>query len=486
MAKSKEEEFYYDAANEQVVIQAAILSKQRRKALVHQLSSDEFLVPRHSLIWKALRAVEDQGLDYSNEIMTRMMRDEGGDDAALEYLAQLEEDLPDRVDNLEWHVGTLQWDATRARALKTSIPELIKAVKDPKATPNDVHASTRAVSRALEGGGRRHIHRPEVLYRNYRAELAARRAKRNVYPLGFDVFDHKLTEGFMPGRTTVVAGVPGSGKSTVMAAWTIFLAQLGRRPLYCCWEMEPESMIDVMCSFMTGVTLRQIVQGELSDKDAKRVDKASKWILSKIRFMGLPFFDELRRGDKKKPSNDRNLDILEGYIAESGCDVAVYDVWERMLFWLDPSDVSRALIRMQDLHKEYAVQGVIVQHLRLKDVEARSDKRPTRESIKGTGTYTEVADQIYGIHRDAQFKKVEDNTVETINMKQRKGESNWSIRWAWDGARCYVGDPEEVPYDPGLESAVEVGDIGGIKTGGKGKGGDNKGKRSSRVGRRDQ
>lgn len=453
-----DEEFVYDAANEAVIIGAAVADAEARKRLVHTLGADEFLVGRHAAIWRALRGLTDTGLEYTPEAARKFLEREGGDSGASEYLGGIERDA-EVPENLEWHTELMRWDATRARTLKGPVPELLRSLRDPKAVQGDVLGAARAVARALEGSGRRFMRRREELYRQYRAEIAARRVARNVFPLGAPAFDENLTEGFSPGRTTVTAGLPGAGKSTVWMAFAILLARQGRRPLYCAWEMEPESLIDVGVAHMTGIELRRIVQGDLDDEAAHRVDKATRWITSKVAFMENPFF---ARDTTRKPSNDRNLDVLEGYLAEAGCDVAIYDLWERMLPWRRPDDVSGALYRMQAMHKEYAVHGVIVQQLLLKDVEKRADKRPTRESIKGTGGYVEVADFILGVHRDAQFKAVDDTSVETICLKQRKGKANWSIRWRWDGERCRVDSPEEIPFDPGLEAAVEAGDIGRI------------------------
>lgn len=452
--------FVYDAANEILVLQAAKADAAARRKLVHLLAPDEFLVPIHAPIWKAFRVMSDKGLEYSDDTIRRLVLDEGGDEEAATYVTELLAELPE---NLDWHVETMGWDATRARVLKGPVPDLFAALKDPKATVSDVTTSARAVGRALEGGGRRFMRRPEELYRSYRAEIAARRAHRNVFPLGATPFDKNLSEGFMPGRTTVTAGLPGAGKSTVWFAFAILLVKLGRKVLYGAWEMNPESLLDVGVAHMTGIPLTRIIQGELEDHEADRVSKCARWLASRIRFMGNAFFHE--RGKGKKPSNDRNLDILEGYLAESGCDVVIYDLWVRMLVFRRPDDVEGALYRLQHIHEEYGIHGIVLHQLLVKDVEKRADKRPTRESIKGTGAFTEVPDLIFGIYRPAQFKAVEDNTVETICLKQRKGRANWSIRWKWDGATCYVGDPEEIPYDPGLENSAGPGDISAISSG---------------------
>lgn len=451
-----------DASNEGIVVSSAIADAQTRRALVHKLSPDEFLVSRHAPIWRMLKTVADRGLEYSREVADRLLKDEGADDATITYLRGLETEAK-LIDNLDWHVATMQWDATRARTLKGPLPELLKLLRDPRASSADVGAAARAVARALESSSRRYMKRGEELHRSYRADVAARRATVDqVRGIGNPVFDEKLSEGYIPGRTHLIVGLSGCGKSTVEMAIAILLAKLKRRVLIGAWEMNAKSLVDVGVCHMTGIELKRLVQGRLDDEEAERADKAARWITSRIRFMENPFFDPSTRG--KKPSNERNLDILEGYLAESGCEVAFYDLWERMLPYRDPDSVSGALFRMQGIHEEYGITGVILHHLNGKDVEQRADRRPTRGSIRGVNTFVEVPDLILGVHRDAQFKAVEDTTVETICLKQRKGEANWAIRWAWNGATCAVHSPEEVPFDPGLEGvAGDAGDTGAVK-----------------------
>jgi replicative DNA helicase len=451
-----------DATNEQVIVRAALADATKRRALVHTLSDSEFLLPFHAALWRALRTLTDKGLESSTATVRQLLVAEGAH-LDEEYLADLE-DGAEVAPNLDWHLETLRWDATRVRVLKEAVPELVKELESPRANVDEAAGAARAVVKALEGGGgRRHIHRPEELSRSYKAKLRERRLKGNFYPSGFEAFDLKMTEGFMPRRTTVVTGLPGSGKSTFIATLVISLAKLGRKVLLCVWEMGSESTLDVMACAMTGIELKRVVQGDIGDEELARLDRATDWINRRVRFMENAFFTRISGG---KRTNDRNLDILEGYVAESGCDALVMDLWERCLVDLSPDAVTQALYRQQAMHVEYAMHGFIIQQLRLKDVEKRSDKRPTRESIKGTGAYVEVADLIFGIHRDAQFKAVPDDAIEAICLKQRKGMPNWAVRFNWDGSRCSVSGGIEVPYDPGLESVGELGevtDVSGIK-----------------------
>lgn len=459
----KKAEIVYDPTNERIVIGAALADRKERDRLTRQIAADELLVPEHSACWRALRTMTDKALEYEFEIFARLATDEMPT-IAISYLEGLDaaKNVPA---NLGWYVSTLRWDATRARVVGGPIPELVREISDPKSSPDAVASAARSVLRAVEGGaGRSYICRPDELQRSYLAEVTARKASGNFWSFGLgDPYDRMLVEGAMPKRTAVVAGLPGVGKSTYMGAKAIALARLGRRVLYCCWEMPPDSMLDVMIAGMLDIELERIVQGNLTEEEMHRMAGATKWITKRIKFMGNPFHVRGGPESKGKRSNDRSLDILEGYIAESGCDVVIMDLWERCLVDLSYEGVTTALYRQQAMHADYNVYGVIVHQLRLKDVEKRADKRPTREAIKGTGAFVEVADQIFGLHRDAQFKMVPDDSLEVINMKQRKGRANWAVRFEWDGEHASIRNPVEIPYDPGLESSTEFGDISDVK-----------------------
>lgn len=469
-------EVVFDLVNEQIVIRAAMADAAKRKALVHALSDSEFLVTQHSALWRAMRALTDRGLEYSGPTLRAMMTVEGAvvDD---EYIDELEAGAT-LAQNLDWHLSTLRWDATRARVLKDTMPALVRELESSKTGVDEVVGAARALVKALEGGGgRRHIHRPEELSRAYKAELRERRQHGNFWSSGFKSMDLKLSEGFMPRRLAVVTGLPGSGKSTWVATLALELAKLGRRVLMCVWEMPARSTLDVMVCAMTGLDLKRLVQGLITDEELARADRATDWINKRIRFMDNAFFARVATG---KRSNDRNLDILEGYVAEAGCDSVIMDLWERCLVDLSPDAVALALYRQQAMAVEYGFHAIVVQQLKSKDVEKRADKRPTRESIKGTGAYTEVPDLIFGVHRPAQFKAVPDDQLEAICLKQRKGDLNWAIAFEWNGATCKIAGGVEVPYDPGLESVSdgEVTEIAAIKTG--------PARNKRKIGRRDQ
>lgn len=466
-------DFVYDAANEVLVMRAAIALAQSSetaartqfRVLVHSIGADEYLVPQHASLWRGLRALSDQNLEYTAETIRHLVAG-AATPVQDEHLEELE-NTAGVAPNLEWHVQVLRWDATRARVMKGALPDLVSDLTDPTVSVEKATSSARAVVRALEGGGgRKFVRRPEELAAEYKTTLRKRRERGNFYPSGFPAIDNLLSEGFKPGNTAIITGLSGSGKSTFAAQLAINFAKMGRRPLVCAWEMGAASTLDIMLAMLTGIALDTIVKGTYDNHELKRLDQANEWVNKRVRFMENAFFGQLSdRRDRR--GNDRNLDILEGYIAESGCDEVIMDLWDRLLADLSPDAVTPALYRQQNIHVEYNVHGTLLVQLRLKDVEKRADKRPTRESIKGVATFVEVPDLILGIHRDAQFKDVPDNTIEAICLKQRKGKTNWAVRFGWEGETCKIAGGEQVSYNPGLEAVAEhdeLGDPSAIRT----------------------
>lgn len=463
---AKREELVYDTTNERVLLGAAIASPlSERASLVRSIAPDEMLLPEHSTMWRALRAMVDQGLEYEPAVMRRLVLDEGGR-VEGEYLAELEA-TAEVPQNLEWHLRTLRWDSTRASMLQGVVPELIRALKDPKATPERTASLAQALLRGLDdrGFGKEYLRRRDELAREYKAEIAARVAVGNFYPFGFPAMDARLSEGAMPQRTALIAGVSSSGKSTLAAnlAASLTAAERKRKVLYGCWEMTSKSVLDVMVAFTTRIRLEKIVQGSLTQEERVRVSRATDRICSRITFMDNPFFAKRVKGRRR--SNEENQDLLEGYIAKSGCDVVVMDLWERMLVDLRPDAVVEALARQQQMHVDYNVYGVICHQLNLKDIGQRTNKRPTADVLKGSGMYFEMPDQVFCVYREAMYKDVPDESMEVICLKQRKGKAMWAVRFRWNGELALVSDGEEVSYDPGLESSSSFGgDIGDIKS----------------------
>ncbi len=450
----------FDVLNEQAVLGAALVDAEVRRHVVRRLAPDMFLSPQHEALARALRECENRSMDPTPQALAACGEaDRWGGDG---YVAVLRDAAAPRR-NLKNHVEMLKWDSTRARLLKGAHATLTEKLLDARVAPDDVKAAARAVVQGLDGwGSRRHMHDGQALAREWLADFAVRRAGGGFVETGWAPVDDKLTRGMVGGEVTVLAGISGVGKSTTALNWCLRLAELETKCLYCAWEGGSKSILDSMVAVRSGVTLWRVVRSNLcTEEEVDRVREATKWVTDRVRFMDNAFFERAQADDKRGPRyrNEHNLDLFEGYLAESGCSVVFCDLWERLLAERDPErDVVPALYRQHRMFEEYDCHGVLLNQINLKEAERRAinsdNPKPTKGLVKGTAGYVEVADVLFGLYRDAD----DPEWMQGICLKQRGGASDWAVRWRYDRPRRRLSDPEECAYDANATSSGSMPD----------------------------
>jgi hypothetical protein len=473
----------HDSANESVIVAAAFLFPSGR-ALLSRLVPDHFQQREHRELWQIFQEAEKRKLVLDIALIERL----GSGDLAR-YLGELAELRPAEPQNIAYHVQNVLWDHARVSAARGPIPAFIEALRDPKAEPERVRGLARAIGQAFDGyEDRRYLLEPDALVRDQMKEVESRILGRSCFPYGIrglDMFEsqdaatkagsktmQRMIPGSAPGQITVITGVSGSGKTTMTAnvvlgiafpGWTEGdFARPGRTVLYGAWEMRGGMTLELIACISLGWSRAELIEGvgpvRLPEGRAKLLERMTV-IASRVRFLANPF----RRKSGEKRSNERNLDIVQGYIADSGCEVFVADLWKRCLARIEPDEEEEALIRQQAMVEELDVHGILLQQQRLKDIELRPDKRPTREGIKGTGAWVEVPDTIIGVHRPALFKRVDDVTIEGIVLKQRYGKWPLGIEFPWDPDSGTIGVGRHIEYDrPG--EANEFDKAAGLAT----------------------
>jgi hypothetical protein len=66
----------------------------------------------------------------------------------------------------------------------------------------------------------------------------------------------------------------------------------------------------------------------------------------------------------------------------------------------------------------------------------------------------EVADNFFGIHRDAKWKAIPDTTLDVLILKQRFGPAPLVVQFPWYAAQGRLGTGKTIPYET---SVVSVG-----------------------------
>lgn len=457
----------HDPVNEQVALAAALVDAGARAKLVKLVpTADYFLVEQHALAWTAVLECERRKLEPDLATLQRV----AGPSLDVAYLAGLAELQPDAPGdaNLQFAADALQWDRARARAVQGPISSLLQAVKDPTSAPERVIALARSVGGAFDNAHRSsHLRDPVQFVREHVAEMRRRLDGQAVYPYGvpgLDTYEEgakdrdgndvggqpRMLPGAAPKMVTVVTGISGGGKSTLADGhFALGLARQRRKVLIGMWEMQGMTL-ELLTALSLEWSRTDLIKGNFGHQELVEFEERAHALSQWVRFMDNPF--GRHRGEK--PSNERNLDVIQQHVEDSGCEVFIADLWERCLVRRNPEDVDLALFRQQSMAQETNTHHILLAQQRLKDIEQRADPRPTREGIKGTSAWIDIGDTIVGVHCPGIFKNIANDTLEAFIFKQRFGEWPIAVALDWNPEFGSLGAGRSIPYE-------RVGEAGG-------------------------
>ena len=461
----------HDTVNEMVLIAAVIVDDRARARYLKTTPSDSFFGSGHAEIWEALQELQRRGLSYD----PATLRGVAAKSVDIAYVEDLVEQRPSCPPNLAHHVEALQWDRTRIELASGPLVDLIDALKDRKVTAPTLRGLTKRLESSLVGHGtRERIQRVESVALKHNSMLTQRREGHAFFEVGIPALDYysegpradqpRLLPGTAPGQITVWTGLSGSGKSTTLANALSHMEKNGRRLLVGAWEQSADISLGMIAGIRLGLSRRDLQIGNYTEETQQR-------ILDEMRGMhNLQFLDVPTDSQKKYGANERALDMIEQAIVDTGADVFVADLFRKALREMDPDDEEQTLNRMQAMAQRTNCHFILVQQQRLKDVEQRADKRPTREGIKGSGAWTEVADMILGWHRPAQWKNIADDTIEGLVLKQRYGEWPLAVSMEWDPEYGSIGAGTDIPLDREIgEDESDMDDFLNVARPGKGR-----------------
>jgi replicative DNA helicase len=463
----------HDLVNELVVIAAAIVADEpTRNKLLARIQPEHFFTDENRATWAGLVEMKNRKLAFDYATLQTI----AGDTVQIGKLRELAEMRPEVPVNLEHHVDALQWDRRRTVAAKGPISSLLEALRNPNEAPERVRALAKHVAQAFDGHtDRQYIYDPEQLVAEAMSNIRKRLEGHAIFPYGISGLDYfeaeldgtrarRMIPGTVPGQITLLTGISGSGKSSFSIHLILGQARQGKHVLVGAWEVLAPMTIEMLAVVDLGWSRADLLDPlgalkrgnpltpELLVKLETRMHALSKF----VRFVKNPF--RRTRGEKK--SNDANLDLVQSIVADSGCSVFVADLWARCLASRKPDEEEEALFRYQAMLEEMSVHSIMVHQQRLKDIEMRPDKRPTREGAKGSGAYIEVADTILGTHRPAQWKRLDDDKLEVFVLKQRFGKWPLGVEFDWNGEMGSISGGSSIPYEHTSES--HMGDFSGF------------------------
>ena len=448
-----------DPINEQVVIAAVCVDKRAADALLPSYTKDFFHARGHARIWDVLGQMRAAGLYYDPATVTQT----SGGDVDVQYLEQLVRDRPAIPPNLRHHVEMLRWDRARVVAARGPVTSLLEAMQDATASPERVRSLAQQVLDGFTGhGSDAFLVSTSSIVKKHAAILTERREGRACYGYGIpgldlwtegaDMGTPRMVPGAAPGVITLLTGVSGSGKSSTAARMIYEWTQQKRRVLFGSFEQPEGISLEIIAALAIGMSRSDLTKGQFTEDDQQELVEKMEELGEYLQFFKLPFGKA--RGDKN--ANDKALDLLHQVVSDSRCEIFVADLARRVLKETNPDDEEQAAFRFQAIARELEVHMLLLHQQRSKDVEQRLDKRPTREGLKGSSGWLEVADTVIGFHRENLWKNVPDDKIEAIILKQRYGRWPIAVEFDWDPEYITLERGRTIEYlRPGEESELD-------------------------------
>lgn len=471
----------HNPVNEMVVIAAALVDAKERKRLVRLFTSDFFYAPGHSSIWNVVEELDRKGLGYDPATIEQLSNDE----IDTNYLDDLIRERPEVPPNLQHHVDQIVFDRKRIELAKGPLSELLDKLHDPTTDPDEYIRVSRQIGGWFDGAGSSKFLREASdvqieMERELDADVKRHREGCGIYPFGIDGLDFmpdgktpRLTPGAAPGLITLLVGASGSGKTTIAnQAVLAFLAQ-GRRVLHAGWEVKDSMNLRMFAGFSLGMSRKRLWTGNLTDEELRAVKEEARRIWDGdhplLKFMRRPFDQETSKSAKKnrRYGTDYNLDQIEEHIDASGAEVMVIDLFHKAIVDAKPEEEKRALDRLQAIADRTQVHFLNLHHVTKADIQNSEGHRPTRNSLKGSSAWLDSSDNVFGTHNPAMWKRIPNNTLEIIILKQKyeKGQDDYRIEFDYDaetglirnGREVDAGFDDEESLDDSLANALNEG-----------------------------
>ena len=171
------------------------------------------------------------------------------------------------------------------------------------------------------------------------------KTKQEFIPTGFYTFDER-NMGLIPGSLVTVAATSGGGKSLMAVQLGINIARAGKRVRLVPLEMTKEECYARVVSNISGISMRKIMNGKLTDREKAKVKKKWKAFEKECKRLGGRFtiWD---------PEEDLSMEDVLNIAKPYNDDVIMID-YIGLLSGVDGDDAWQALGRVARYAKIWA------------------------------------------------------------------------------------------------------------------------------------
>lgn len=361
------------------------------------LKRTDFFLLRHQYIWRCFERITERQEDFDYLTIGEELRSVGKLDevGGIPYLMKLVNNTPTSV-NGEIYARLVLRASQRRKLLR--VAEEIRAVAlDEELAIERVmeEAEARLQAVTTDASQRTEQHIKDVMSAVF-DEFERRKDKQNQFylPTGFKAID-QFSSGLERGCIHIVGGKPGMGKSSLCLGMAIGAGRFGVRVAFISNEMETKRLGMRVAAMEAGINLQALKRGEVTPEEE------SRFVECIGRLGHLPIHLDYIPQTTVAQVHAKILRLQR----EHGLDVVIVDGLWRMQAPEFTGDTNRNSINgyltdnLVRIAKETNV-AMVVTHQLTKEIDKRSDKRPTKGDLEYGGQIDQNADVIMLIYRD--------------------------------------------------------------------------------------
>ena len=400
---------------EEAVIGAVLINPDAYHDVAHFLQADDFFIHRHRFIWEALTHLYEQKIPVDFLTLTEVLDRTGrlAEIGGPAYLTALINNTPSSL-HAQAYAHIVQQAAVRRRMLTAANQVARLAYEEGMSLEAVIDESEKAI---MTAGDRALAHdlKPfsQVLGDLFhRVELRARQSEIVGVPTGFADLDH-LLQGLQPSDLVIVAGRPGTGKTSLLLSVIKHAAQIHKKHVAVfTLEMSGEQLAQRLVAQEIGIDTQRLRAGKLA---------ADEWSLFA---QSIDVFGEVQLYLDDTPaitpaqlrSKCRRLHL------EHSLDLVAVDYLQLMSgggrFENRVQEVSYISRQLKILARELNVPVLAAAQLS-RAVEQRADKHPILSDLRESGSIEMDADVVMFLYRP-EAEDISSN-VEVIVAKHRNG-----------------------------------------------------------------
>lgn len=364
--------------------------------------------------------------------------------AAVEIAA-----LPDQGETREM-VEHLR-DLAQRRATIRAAMEIIEEAQDPKASADQVIARAEKKVQAANLGlpTRREAvsfrEMGNLVIRNALEERASVQAGGTGRALfGLEAVD-KMTKGLKPEQMMLVAGEPGSGKTSLVTDLALrFARSQAKAPdnvrvhtTMISAEMPQLELGQKITQMLSGVGLHSMDPSQVSNRDLEVVRASWK---NEMTFRDLPF-NAIFPG---RLTSSELLLLIAKQVRDNNTGLVIIDHFRRFRMDDPPRnandhDEEKALFLEEEICKGLGVAVICICHTRKKN-ENFGPGRPGLSDLRGSGQITASADYVAFTHRPGAERRLKGENVSDEDFRKTE--------LVWAKGRYHGTGITELDFDP--------------------------------------